>query len=123
MNPDAVRRSSQSGGSVGLARVPDVRGALVGAPVDWPPGVAGCGAVTAISRSDRELRVLSLPQAVSDRPFFQTNLIRLDPWTTLGYPEKVRSQFLSLRHRPGQSAIELGRPAPKSPTNGDLPGE
>src|SRR5260370_26955681 len=44
-------------------------------------------------------------------------------WSTLGYAEKVRSQFLSLRHRPGQSAIELGRPAPHSPTNGDLPGE
>jgi hypothetical protein len=32
-------------------------------------------------------------------------------------------ESLSLRHRPGQSAIELGRPAPKSPTNRDLPGE
>ena len=39
------------------------------------------------------------------------------PRTTLGYAEKVRSQFLSLRHQPGQSAVELSRPARKSPTN------
>jgi hypothetical protein len=38
-------------------------------------------------------------------------------FTTFGYVEKVRSQFFSLRHRAGQSAIELGRPASKSPTN------
>src|SRR6266850_2519037 len=36
---------------------------------------------------------------------------------TMKYLEKVRSQFLSLRHRPGQSAVELSRPARKSPTN------
>jgi hypothetical protein len=28
---------------------------------------------------------------------------------TMGYLEKVRSQFLSLRHRPRQTAAELGR--------------
>jgi hypothetical protein len=38
-------------------------------------------------------------------------------WSTLICVEKVRPQFLSLRHRPGQSAIERVRPAPKSPTN------
>ena len=38
-------------------------------------------------------------------------------WSTLAYVEKVRSQFLSLRHRTGQPAVELVRPAPKSPTN------
>jgi hypothetical protein len=44
------RQGPIRGRGMGLARVPDVRG---GARWSWPPGAAGCGAVTAISRSDR----------------------------------------------------------------------
>ncbi len=50
-------------------------------------------------------------------PFF-TPAFAQPPWTTLGYLEKVRSQFLSLRHTHGSSNFSIDEQAENLPISG-----
>jgi hypothetical protein len=82
-------RTGQAGGSVrpwpGAPDGPDAREAAA----SGSPGAAGPGYLAG---------PLRLPQATSGvGPLFEDPKVRLDPPATLGYAEKVRPQFLSLR--------------------------
>jgi len=82
----------------GLAGPPNDPGALVGVAVGWPPGAGGfrVGTATEIGLSGGPpfglLQVTSGGGLSEEPPKFAWI-----PQATLGYAEKVRSQFLSLR--------------------------
>jgi hypothetical protein len=81
----------------GLAGPPNDRGALIGAAVGWPPGEEGfrAGAATETGYRAAPLGCCKRPPpaAFSEDPPKSAWI----PQGTLGYAEKVRSQFLSLR--------------------------
>jgi hypothetical protein len=102
-------RSFRSGSirrlGAGLAGPPIDPGALVGVARRLAAG--GFGTVTATPETDGGLSGGLLLAAAGDlrrRPFRKTSQVRQ---ATQGYAEKVRSQFLSLRHRPKQPAIKV----------------